>query len=238
MLELSGARVVRGDRTVLAADLTVGPGERLALLGPSGAGKSTLLAAIAGLLPLAAGSVRIAGRVVSEAGFTAAPHERGVGMVFQTAALWPHLSVREHLAIPLAGRPDAARVTALAAQLELAPLLERLPHELSGGEARRVALGRALAAGPALLLLDEPLAAVDALARPALSRLIADAAARATILYVTHDPAEAASVCPRAAIVEAGRVAQVGTWDELARTPATPLVARFAALARGDRDGR
>lgn len=224
MLELSGLCVRRDGRLVVdGACLAVSAGQALALLGPSGCGKSSLLWAIAGLLPIDTGIVAIAGAPVQ----AEPPERRGIGMVFQTAALWPHLTVREHLALPL----SAARAEELLETLGLTALADRLPRQLSGGEARRVALGRALAPRPRVLLLDEPLAGVDALAAPELLDAVSAArAAGAAVIYVTHDPREAREACDAAAVMDAGRIVQCAPFAALAAKPATPLVKRFAAL--------
>ena len=237
-LELSGVQVGRGGRAVLGGvDLTVPAGSALAVLGPSGSGKSTLLAAIAGLHALDAGRIVLGGEVLGAPGLHLPPERRGVGMVFQAGALWPHVTAREHLELPLARWPRAerdARVAELLARLGLESLAHRLPHQLSGGEARRVGLGRALAARPRLLLLDEPLSGVDALARPELLELMrASVGDEVAALHVTHDPREARALAARVAVVADGRLVQTGTFDELARDPASPLVRRLVELSGG-----
>jgi len=165
-------------------------GERIALVGPSGCGKSTTLLAIAGLVRPLAGHIRLAGRTLFDAaaGIDIAARDRGLGIVFQDNRLFPHLDVRANLAY--AGRANPDEVAAMADRLGIAPLLARWPRHLSGGEARRVALGRALLARPGTLLLDEPLAHLDPQRGAALLDLIAATAATA-LLYITHDIGEA-----------------------------------------------
>jgi molybdate transport system ATP-binding protein len=160
-----------------------------AIAGPSAAGKTTLLRAIAGLAPLREGSISFAGRVLSESGAGVPPSERDAGYAPQETSLWPHRTVRQHL-LPFC---DAARIDALAGQLDFAHLLERRPASLSGGERQRVSLARAMARRPLLLLLDEPTSALDRASRIAIGDAIKRDAAEygAVVLLVTHDRAEA-----------------------------------------------
>jgi molybdate transport system ATP-binding protein len=165
-----------------------------ALVGPSGQGKTSLLLAIAGLVRPVAGHVRLGGRTLFDAGtgIDVPARDRGLGLAFQDLRLFPHLTVAANLGY--AGRASAAEIAALAEKLDLTPLLARWPRHLSGGEARRVALGRALLAKPAALLLDEPFAHLDP-SRAAAAMALVAAASRATpLLLVTHDHAEAAAV--------------------------------------------
>ena len=166
----------------------------IAIVGPSGRGKTSLLLAIAGLVRPVAGHVRIGGRTLFDAaaGIDVPPRDRNLGLLFQDLRLFPHLNVRANLGY--AGRASAADIAAVADRLGLTPLLGRWPRHLSGGEARRVALGRALLARPAALLLDEPFAHLDAARAADLMALVATASATTPVLLVTHDPAEAAAV--------------------------------------------
>ena len=211
-LRRDGAWVLRGARFALA------PGEACAVLGPSGAGKTTLLRLLAGLETPDEGEVRLDGRVASRPGeLLLAPRERGVGWVPQGLALWPHLDAFEHAAFPLRVRgaaqaEAAARAGEMLESLGIAALARRRPHELSGGERQRVALARALASRPRLLLLDEPTAALDADLKSSARELVLGAlrASGAAALYVTHDPAEAAAVSPRALRVSGGALSPSG----------------------------
>jgi putative spermidine/putrescine transport system ATP-binding protein len=215
-------------------DLAVPRGRVTAVVGPSGAGKSTLLRAVAGLVAPDAGDVRFDGASV----LAVPPERRRLGVVFQSYALFPHLSVADNVAFPLrvrgVGRGAARRrVAEVLERLEIGRLAGRWPHQLSGGERQRVALARALAAEPRALLLDEPLAALDARLRLALRGELAARlrAAGLTCLYVTHDQEEAMALGDRVAVLRAGRLEQAGTPEALYRTPATPFVARFVGEA-------
>jgi molybdate transport system ATP-binding protein len=230
--------VVRGDFD-LQARVEGEPGEVVVVLGPNGAGKSTLLRALAGLLPLTSGRVQVAGRTWdAPTDLTwVPPADRGCGLVFQDYRLFPHLSVRDNVAFGLRARGTrrtAARaaVQPLLADLGLADLAGRRPTSLSGGQAQRVALARALAAEPVLLLLDEPLAALDARTRlevRALLRRHLTAFAGPSVV-VTHDPLEALVLADRVVVLEGGRVVQEGAPAVLARRPATEYVARLMGL--------
>jgi ABC-type sugar transport system ATPase subunit len=196
------------------------------VLGPSGSGKSTLLRAIAGLEPVDGG------RVLIDGGDQAAvpPARRGVAMVFQSFALFPHLSVERNIAFGLRARGETtAHVVDTARSLGLERLLDRRPAELSGGERQRVALARALVAGPRVLLLDEPLSNLDAPLRSGARAEIRRVQERTgvTTLHVTHDQDEALALGKRVAVLHEGRVVQVGTPDELWERPASTWIARF-----------
>lgn len=214
-LEVSGLGVRLGGADVLSAlDLTLEPGEHVLLVGRSGSGKSTLLRAIAGLQDLESGSIRLAGRSVAEGGAQrVAPEERGVGYLFQEGALWPHWNARKTLVQTLAwaGCPRSereARAAELLGSVGLQGLERRRPGQLSGGEAQRLALARALAVRPALLLLDEPLGPLDAELRDQLLDLL-DRLRREqgfACLHVTHDPAEAARIAARTLRMDGGRL--------------------------------
>lgn len=225
-------------------DLEVRTGEVLALLGPSGSGKSTLLKLAAGLEPLQSGSIALPGMNVAPA-VCPAPEKRPTCLVFQQHALFPHLTVAENVAFGLdALEPGErqARVREALAAAGLDGLERRYPHTLSGGQQQRVALARALAPQPAVMLMDEPFASVDAL----LARRLREEAratlraSRATTLLVTHDPEDALALADRIAVIVDGRIVQVGTPDELWSHPAHPFVAEVFArrqLLEARRDG-
>ncbi len=231
MLEVRGVSVRYGDiAAVEAVDLTVPDGEVIALLGPSGCGKSTLLRAIAGLEPVAAGRICWDGTDLA-----AVPvHRRGFGLMFQDGVLFPHRDVAGNIAYGLrfTGLGGAAAGSRVAELLELVGLKgygKRRVSTLSGGEAQRVALARALAPRPRLLLLDEPLAALD---RSLRERLLADlttvlTSTGTTALFVTHDQGEAFAVADRVAVMRSGSIRQNGTPREVWTEPADEWVARF-----------
>ena len=234
-LHLEGVRVRRGG-FALALDLAVAPGEVVAVVGPNGAGKTTLLRAVAGLARLDAGRVTLGERVLEDVatGRRATPQARRVGVVFQDLRLLPHLRIRDDVAFGLrargAGRAEAdAAAVAWLGRVGLVGREDARPAELSGGQAQRVALARALAADPDLLLLDEPLAAVDVAARDGLRALLRThlGAFAGPVLLVTHDPAEAVALGDRVVVVEGGTVTQVGTPAEVAAAPASAWVARM-----------
>ena len=212
------------------ASLHVERGSIAALLGPSGSGKTTLLRAIAGFERPDAGTVEIGGRTVVGPGVFVEPEDRHIGMVFQQGALFPHLTVAGNVGF------GAARKERPAECLELVGLADRAtayPHELSGGERQRVALARALAADPEVVLLDEPFAALDAGLRETLREEVVAIlrAAGATALLVTHDQAEALSLADFVAVLRDGRIAQVGTPEEVYERPASRWIAEFLGEA-------
>ena len=244
-LACAGVVVSAGGRPVLrGVDLTVAAGSRTALVGPSGAGKTTLLRATAGLAALDAGAIRIGGRAL--AGVPA--HRRRVAVVFQEPRLLPHLSVCDNVALPLrtAGVPRRQRrdrACELLADVGLAGFADRRVAGLSGGEQQRVALARALCADPDVLLLDEPLAAVDPNRRAGLRRLIVELQRerRVTTLAITHDRTEAAELGEHVALMLEGRIVQHAPAQELFERPTSAPAARFFGtnLLRGEvRDGR
>ncbi len=222
----------------LAVAFSVGPGEVLGVLGPNGAGKSTLLRAIAGLEELSSGSVEVAGHLWQGPDDKFVPaEERRAGVVFQDYRLFPHLDVRDNVAFAArsagAGRADSRETaTRWLERLDLGALARRRPHQLSGGQAQRVALARALARDPEVLLLDEPMAALDAGARidvrTFLREHLADFAG--PVVLVTHDPLEAMILADRLLVIEDGRLVQEGSPAEVARRPASPYVARLVGL--------
>jgi molybdate transport system ATP-binding protein len=223
---------------VLEAEFSAPPGVT-ALLGPNGAGKSTVIAALAGLTALSEGRVAAVGRVWEDvsAGVRLAPRERRVGVAFQEPRLFPALTALDNVAYgPRCrgmSRPEARRrAAAWLERLEGGHLASRRPAGLSGGEAQRVSLARALAADAAVLLLDEPLSAQDVEARGASRRALADAltAFDGVALVVTHDPVEALTLAARIAVLEAGRLVQQGDAEALRRRPASPWVAALAGV--------
>lgn len=215
-LAVEGLGFRRGGAAVLSgASFALAPGEAACLQGASGAGKTTLLRLLAGLEAPSEGTIRLGGRPASEAGrILLEPRERGIGWVPQGLALWPHMTAAEHAAFPLTAKGESAaaaapRAAELLESLGIAALSARRPHELSGGERQRVALARALACAPRLLLLDEPMSGLDEEAKDAARRLVLAVAGRsgAALLWVTHDPREAAAVSPRVMRVRDGRLA-------------------------------
>ena len=246
---LSLRRLRKTFGAVVAVDdvsLDAAPGEFLSLLGPSGCGKSTILRMVAGLVEPDGGQVVLAGEDITRVPV----HRRNLGLVFQSYALFPHMTVFENVAFGLrrrgvgetALRPRVERMLEL---VRLGPLGARHPHELSGGQQQRVALARALVTEPRVLLLDEPLSNLDALLRDEmrveLKRL--QESLGTTMIFVTHDQAEALMLSDRVAVVDRGRVEQVGRPEEVYRSPATPFVARFLGRANflagvvAERDG-
>ncbi len=241
------AEVSRGEFT-LRVNLAAAPGEVLGILGPNGSGKSTLLNAVAGLMPVSNGRILLDGHVVDDAatGEFLEAAERPVGFVFQNYRLFPHMSVLDNVAFAPRARGISrheARATASGwlARLGLEPFAGRRPADLSGGQAQRVALARALAGDPALLLLDEPLSALDARTRldvqTELRHHLSDFGG--PCLLVTHDPLEALVLADRLLVLEEGKIVQEGMPAEIARRPATEYVAKLVGLNlyAGDVDG-
>jgi multiple sugar transport system ATP-binding protein len=211
-------------------NLDVADGEFLVLVGPSGCGKSTALRMIAGLEEITSGTLKIGDRVVNDL----APKDRDVAMVFQSYALYPHMSVRDNLAFGLKLRkvPKAdidRRVNETGKLLELSPLLDRKPKQLSGGQRQRVALGRAIVREPKVFLMDEPLSNLDAKLRVQTRAEIArlHQRLRTTFVYVTHDQVEAMTMGSRIAVMNFGVLQQVGTPQQLYDAPANRFVAGF-----------
>jgi len=230
-LVLDAVGVELGSKPVLrGVSLAVAPGERVVLAGPSGSGKSTLLRAVAGLQALSGGAIHLGGVRID----VLASARRDVALMFQSYALFPHLSVLENLAFGLMARGSSRehaseRASAVAATLELTPLLQRRPSELSGGERQRVALGRALLRQPKALLLDEPLSSLDTQLRAkARSEIVrAHAASQAAMLLVTHDQAEAMALADRLGILRDGVLQQLAAPREVYARPANRFVAQF-----------
>jgi multiple sugar transport system ATP-binding protein len=222
-----------GNRVLQGLDLEIAPGEFVVLLGPSGCGKSTLLGAIAGLVEITGGTLCLHGE---EAAGTP-PKDRGIGMVFQSYALYPTMSVRDNLSFGLrcAKRPGPEieqRVAQVAEMLRLTPLLDRKPAGLSGGQRQRVAIGRALARQARILLCDEPLSNLDAKLRADLRREFKQLHRTLgnTIVYVTHDQVEAMTLADRIAVMNDGVIEQFGTPAEVYETPASRFVALFVGM--------
>jgi iron(III) transport system ATP-binding protein len=221
---------------VCGVSLDIERGELLAVLGPSGCGKTTLLRLIAGFEQPDGGKVRIDGRTAAGTNGDRTwvpPEQRGVGMVFQDYALFPHLSVAANVGYGLPRRKRADRVTELLELVGLDGLGERRPHELSGGQQQRAALARALAPGPSVVLLDEPWSSIDPQLRSAMRDEVASIlrASGVTVVLVTHDQEEAFSLADRVALMDSGRVVQTGTPEEMYYEPASRRVAEFLGAA-------
>jgi ABC-type sugar transport system ATPase subunit len=235
-LQLDDIRKTFGSVSVIkGVSLDVSDGEFVVFVGPSGCGKSTLLRIIAGLEAATSGDIWLDGRRVNDV--TAA--ERGLAMVFQSYALYPHMTVRQNLAFGLENarmpKPEiAARVTRAASMLQIDKLLDRKPRQLSGGQRQRVAIGRAITRNPKIFLFDEPLSNLDAelrvQMRVELSKLHADL--KATMIYVTHDQVEAMTMADKIVVLRDGRVEQIGRPLDLYNAPANKFVAGFIGSPR------
>ncbi|SFR17082.1 ABC transporter ATP-binding protein [Poseidonocella sedimentorum] len=226
------AKVYGGKVEVLRGiDLDIQKGELVVFVGPSGCGKSTLLRMIAGLEKISAGTLEIDGMVVNDV----PPSERGIAMVFQSYALYPHMTVRDNMsfALKLAGKTRAeidAAVSKAAGVLQLEPYLDRLPKELSGGQRQRVAIGRSIVRDPKVYLFDEPLSNLDAALRVATRIEIAklkESMPDSTMVYVTHDQVEAMTLATRIVVLANKGIAQVGTPLQLYERPENEFVAQF-----------
>ncbi len=218
--------VVRG------VSLSASAGEVVCLLGPSGCGKTTILRLLAGLEPLQRGRIDIGGVAIAEPGRETPPEKRGVGLVFQDIALFPHMDIAANIGFGLSRRPAAERakrVATLLSRVHMDGYASAWPHQLSGGQQQRIALARALAPAPAVLLMDEPFSGLDtrlrgAIRDEALHLLKADAI---TAIVVTHDPEEAMFMADRIAVMRDGRIEQIGTPSEVYTRPASEFVAEF-----------
>ncbi|MGP3696481.1 ABC transporter ATP-binding protein [Rhodobacter sp. NSM] len=231
-LKLTGVEKAYGDVRVLRdINLTIEKGELIVFVGPSGCGKSTLLRMIAGLERITGGMLEIDGRVVNDV----PPAQRGIAMVFQSYALYPHMTVRQNMefALKIAGKTKAEIAQAVedaARILQLTPYLDRLPRALSGGQRQRVAIGRAIVRDPKVYLFDEPLSNLDAALRVATRIEIAQLKEKMpdrTMIYVTHDQVEAMTLASRIVVLEGGGISQVGTPLELYTRPQNAFVAQF-----------
>ena len=231
-LELRGVRKSFGAVNVIKGiDLDIKSGEFIVFVGPSGCGKSTLLRLIAGLEDITDGSLKIDDQVVNDL----PPSKRGIAMVFQSYALYPHMTVYDNMAFGMklgkAGKDEIEkRVRAAAEILQITPYLDRLPKQLSGGQRQRVAIGRAIVRDPRVFLFDEPLSNLDAALRVA-TRIeinkLHESMPDVTMIYVTHDQVEAMTLADKIVVLNAGLVEQVGSPMELYHTPANVFVARF-----------
>jgi multiple sugar transport system ATP-binding protein len=231
-IELSNVRKSFGPLDVVkGVDLSIGKGEFMVFVGPSGCGKSTMLRLISGLESISSGEVRFDGAVINDM----EPSKRGIAMVFQSYALYPHMKVYDNMAFGLKrSKVPAAdirtHVEAAAKTLQIDHLLDRLPKQLSGGQRQRVAIGRAIVRNPRVFLFDEPLSNLDAALRVATRLEIAKLHAQmpeATMIYVTHDQVEAMTLADRICVFRDGRIEQVGTPSELYEKPASLFVAGF-----------
>ncbi|MEO5781398.1 MULTISPECIES: sulfate/molybdate ABC transporter ATP-binding protein [Arthrobacter] len=220
-------------------ELSLAPGETIAVLGPNGAGKSTLLSVIAGLVRPDAGRAEVDGRVLFELGHGAetwtAPHRRGTALLAQEALLFPHLSALDNVAFgprSAGATKDAARETAgrWLDEVDAGDLASRRPHQLSGGQAQRVAVARALAAGPEVLLLDEPMAALDIHAAPLLRRLLKRVLAGRRAIIVTHDVLDAYMLADRVIVLEDGKITEQGPVRDVLRRPRSRFAAGLAGV--------
>jgi multiple sugar transport system ATP-binding protein len=222
-------------KVIPSVDLEIKDGEFVVFVGPSGSGKSTLLRLIAGLEDVTGGSITIDGKNVTEA----APAQRGLAMVFQSYALYPHMTVRKNIAFPLkmAKMEQSAidkKVEAAAKVLNLTDYLERRPSQLSGGQRQRVAIGRAIVREPSAFLFDEPLSNLDAALRGTMRLEISDLhnQLKTTMIYVTHDQIEAMTMADKIVVLNRGNIEQVGSPMELYNTPNNLFVAGFIGSPR------
>ncbi|MDY6792808.1 MAG: ABC transporter ATP-binding protein [Thermodesulfobacteriota bacterium] len=233
MINIESLRIELPGFTLQDINLSIEDGEFFTFLGPTGAGKTLVLEAIAGIVPITGGHILVKGRDVTHL----PPDQRGIGIVYQDYALFPHLSVLENITYGLRYYKDKQptsgnRIKTLMAQLGLKPLVQRSIKHLSGGEKQRVSLARALAVNPTILLLDEPLSALDPNFREEIREILKELHERleTTFLMVTHDFAEAMFLGQRTAIINRGKIEQIGPVAEVFKRPATPFVAEFVGM--------
>lgn len=240
MIVIKNLKVNLGDFLLQNINLDIEPGEYFIVLGPTGAGKTVLLESIAGLYPVLEGEVRIGDKEITDL----SPEKREIGIVYQDQVLFPHLSVEKNIAFGLKMRKcpkneAKAKIDAIVEVVGISHLLERRPATLSGGEKQKVALARALVTEPKVLLLDEPLSALDPETRERMQRELKQIHSRIelSIIHVTHDFEEAIALGHRVAVLNDGYIAQIGTPEEFLRRPSSEFVARFA-LTRNILSGR
>ncbi|MEY8387576.1 ABC transporter ATP-binding protein [Oscillospiraceae bacterium 38-13] len=240
-----------GFRALNDINLKIETGEFIAILGPSGCGKTTLLRLLAGFNRPTSGEIRIGEKIVADKDYVLPPNERFISMVFQSYALWPHMSVRKNVEFPIKNSKFVSpqirencdnRVKELIDMVGLTGMEKRLPSQLSGGQRQRVALARALSVDPDLLLMDEPLSNLDTELRVEMRREIKELHQKTgvTVVYVTHDQSEALALADRIVVMNHGQIEQAGTPREIYNRPLTPFVAKFVGrsnLISGKWDG-
>jgi len=233
MLGIEGLSLALGEFSLTGVDLTVTDGEYFIILGPTGAGKTILLETIAGIYAPDAGTITLDGRDITRTD----PGDRGIGMVYQDYMLFPHLTVEENIGFGLLQKKtDPGRIQEVVGEtadlLGIGHLLSRSPETLSGGEQQRAAIARALVLRPRVLLLDEPLSALDAVTRDRLRRELkaVHRATGTTVVHITHHFEDIFALADRVAVMQDGRIAQTGTPDEVFRKPATEFVAAFTGM--------
>lgn len=235
-----------GFKALNGISLKIQDGEFIAVLGPSGCGKTTLLRLLAGFTPPSSGEIRIGEQVVANRDYVLPPNERFISMVFQSYALWPHMSVRKNVEFPIKNSkfvsPEIrsncdSRVQELIGMVGLTGMEKRLPAQLSGGQRQRVALARALAVNPDLLLMDEPLSNLDTELRVEMRREIKELhqKTKVTVVYVTHDQSEALALADRIVVMNQGQIEQVGTPQEIYSHPGHSLCSQIRGAVQPDR---